>query len=93
MFIVAVLGKIIGCGGAAKLLKMSNNESIQIGTGMISRGEVAIITANIGLQKGIISEEIFLPTLIVVILSTIITPVLLKMAFSLKEPKAVNAMK
>lgn len=93
MFIVAVFGKIIGCGGTARFLKMSKNESIQIGTGMISRGEVAIITANIGLQKGIISEEIFLPTLIVVILSTIITPVLLKIAFSLKEPKTVSAVK
>ncbi|MFL0194068.1 cation:proton antiporter [Clostridium sp. WILCCON 0269] len=85
MFIIAVAGKIIGCSGAARLLKMSKSESIQIGTGMISRGEVAIITANIGLQKGIISEEIFLPTLIVVILTTIITPILLKLSFSRKR--------
>lgn len=84
MFIVALVGKVLGCGGAARLLKMSRGESLQIGTGMISRGEVAIITANIGLQKGIISGEIFVPTLIVVILTTIITPVLLKMAFSHK---------
>ncbi|MDP4176772.1 MAG: cation:proton antiporter [Bacillota bacterium] len=89
MFIIAVVGKIIGCGGAAKLLKMTTSESIQIGTGMISRGEVAIITANIGLQKGIISEEIFLPTLIVVILTTIITPILLKLAFSHRIEKSV----
>lgn len=84
MFIIAVVGKLIGCGCAARFLKMSRRESLQIGTGMISRGEVAIITANIGLQKGIISEEIFLPTLIVVILTTIITPVLLKLAYSHK---------
>lgn len=82
MFIIAVAGKLIGCGGAARLLKMSKSESLQIGTGMISRGEVAIITANIGLQERIITEEIFLPTLIVVILTTIITPVLLKLSFS-----------
>jgi Kef-type K+ transport system membrane component KefB len=82
MFIIAVAGKLIGCGGAARLLKMSRSESLQIGTGMISRGEVAIITANIGLQERIITEEIFLPTLIVVILTTIITPVLLKLSFS-----------
>jgi Kef-type K+ transport system membrane component KefB len=90
MFIIAVVGKVIGCGGAARLLKMSKSESIQIGTGMISRGEVAIITANIGLQKGIISEEIFLPTLIVVILTTIITPILLKLAFSHKIEKSIE---
>jgi Kef-type K+ transport systems, membrane components len=84
MFIIAVFGKLIGCGGAARILKMSKRESLQIGSGMISRGEVAIITANIGLQKGIISEEIFIPTLIVVILTTIVTPVLLKIVFSSK---------
>lgn len=85
MFVIAVIGKIIGCGGGARALKMSKSESLQIGVGMISRGEVAIITANIGLQKNIISEEIFLPTLMVVILTTIITPVLLKVAFSHKK--------
>ncbi len=90
MFTIAVVGKVIGCGGAARLLKMSKSESIQIGAGMISRGEVAIITANIGLQKGIISEEIFLPTLIVVILTTIITPILLKLAFSHKVEKSIE---
>lgn len=90
MFCVAVLGKLIGCGGAARLLKMSKSESIQIGTGMISRGEVAIITANIGLQNGIITEEIVLPTLIVVILTTIISPILLKMAFSHKVEKRMK---
>ena len=90
MFIVAVIGKLIGCAGAARLLKMSRSESVQIGTGMISRGEVAIITANIGLQKGIISEQIFLPTLIVVILTTIITPILLKLAFSHKTEKMIE---
>lgn len=90
MFIIAVFGKVAGCGGAARLIKMSRSESIQIGTGMISRGEVAIITANIGLQKGIISEEIFLPTLIIVILTTMTTPVLLKLAYSHKVEKSVE---
>lgn len=89
MFIIAVAGKLIGCSGAAKLVKMSKSESLQIGTGMISRGEVAIITSNIGLQKGIISEEIFLPTLIVVIFTTIITPILLKLTFSHKIEKSI----
>lgn len=84
MFFTAVMGKIIGCGGAARILKMGKRESLEIGAGMVSRGEVAIITANIGLQNHIISEEVFIPTLIVVILTTIITPVLLKLSFSNK---------
>lgn len=90
MFIIALVGKIAGCGSAARLLKMTRSESLQIGTGMISRGEVAIITANIGLQKGIISEEIFIPTLIVVILTTIITPIMLKIAFSHKTERRIE---
>lgn len=82
MFLVALIGKIAGCFGAARLLRIDRREALQIGVGMISRGEVALITANIGLQKGIISENIFLPTVIVVVLTTIITPILLKMSFS-----------
>lgn len=82
MFVVAVIGKVVGCGFAARLFKMSRSESIQVGTGMISRGEVAIITANIGLQDHIISQEVFIPTIIVVILTTLVTPILLKLSFS-----------
>ena len=90
MFTVAVIGKIAGCGIAARMLKMSRSESLQIGVGMISRGEVAIITANICLQRKLISEEVFLPTLIVVILTTIITPILLKIAFSHRNEKLIE---
>lgn len=82
MFVIAVIGKIIGCGGAAKLFKLKNSESLQVGVGMMSRGEVAIITANIGLTSGIISQEVFVPTILVVLLTTIVTPVLLKIVFS-----------
>lgn len=84
MFVIAVIGKVIGCGAAARLFKMSRSESIQIGVGMISRGEVAIITANIGLQNKIITQEVFIPTILVVLLTTIITPILLKLVFSHK---------
>lgn len=82
MFAVAVIGKIVGCGAAARLFRMSRAEAMQIGVGMISRGEVAIITANIGLQNHIIPQEVFIPTILVVLLTTIVTPILLKLAFS-----------
>ncbi|MCE5236318.1 MAG: cation:proton antiporter [Eubacteriales bacterium] len=85
MFIIAVIGKVIGCGAAARLFKMSRSEAAQIGVGMISRGEVAIITANIGLQNGIITQEVFIPTILVVLLTTILTPILLRLAFSHKR--------
>jgi Kef-type K+ transport system membrane component KefB len=90
MFVIAVIGKVVGCGGAARLLRMSRGESLQIGVGMISRGEVAIITANIGLQNHIISSSVFIPTLIVVILTTVITPALLKIVFSHKSERLIE---
>lgn len=90
MLLVAVIGKIIGCGAASRFFRMSRSESMQIGIGMVSRGEVAIITANIGLQAGIITNEVFLPTIVVVILTTIITPVLLKLSFSHRLQKTLE---
>lgn len=81
LFLAAAAGKFFGCAAAARLMHLEKEEAVQIGAGMISRGEVAIITANIGLQNGIISKEIFLPTLMVVILTTIVTPVFLKLSF------------
>lgn len=82
MFVVAIIGKIVGCGAVAKIFKLRNSEAIQVGVGMISRGEVAIITANIGLTSGIISQEVFIPTILVVLLTTIVTPGVLKIVFS-----------
>lgn len=85
MFLAAVAGKIIGCGIPAYLFKMSKKEALQIGCGMVSRGEVALITANIGLQNHIITQEVFTPTLFIVLLTTIAAPLLLKYAFAEKQ--------
>lgn len=79
---VAVAGKVLGCGAAARLEKLSRSESLQVGVGMITRGEVTIVIANIGLQNGIISQEVFVPVLLVVLLTALVTPILLKIAFS-----------
>ncbi len=81
LFAVAVIGKIIGCGGAAKIFGMKWNESMQIGAGMVSRGEVAVITANIGLQHGVITQEIFTLLMFIILLTTIAAPILLKLTF------------
>ena len=87
--IAAVAGKLIGCAGSAKLCKMSNKESMQIGVGMISRGEVAIITASLGLSKGIISESMYPTLLVVIIVTTIVTPLLLKVVYSDKNKEKI----
>ncbi|MEG0372229.1 MAG: cation:proton antiporter, partial [Clostridium sp.] len=87
--LAAVAGKLIGCAGSAKLYGLPNRESMQIGVGMISRGEVAIITASLGLSKGIISESMYPTLLVVIIITTIVTPLLLKVVFSEKGTKQI----
>lgn len=87
LLITAILGKIIGCGITAKLCGLTKNESIQVGMGMISRGEVALITTSLGLDSGIITKQLYIPTLFVVITTTLVTPIFLKFAFSLKDHK------
>ena len=84
LLIVAVLTKIVGCGLGAKLCRYTTNESMQIGVGMVSRGEVALIVASKGNALGLMSDTDFGPTIIMVIFTTIITPILLKIVFNRK---------
>lgn len=78
---IAVISKILGSGIPAIILLKNKNKGLRIGYGMIVRGEIAFITAGIGLSYGIISDDVF-STLIFVILSTIfIGPILLKHSF------------
>ncbi len=81
LLLVAILTKIIGCGFGAKLCRYTKEESMQIGVGMISRGEVALIVANKGSAMGLMNTVFFGPIIIVVIATTIITPILLKLVF------------
>lgn len=79
--IVAIISKVIGCGLGAKLMKYSNRESLQIGVGMISRGEVALIVASKGMAVGLMTQELYGPVIITVVITTIVTPILLKVVF------------
>ena len=85
LLIVAILSKVLGCALGAKLCKYSNREAIQIGTGMISRGEVALIVANKGIAMGLMLPEFLTPVVIVVVVTTIVTPILLKVVFNNKS--------
>lgn len=78
ILIIAVLSKIIGCGLGARLCKFSMHDSINIGIGMVSRGEVALIVAQKGYNMGLLNGQLFSPVVLVVIVTTIITPILLK---------------
>lgn len=81
IFVIAVMTKIIGCGLGAKLCRYTNKESVQIAVGMISRGEVALIVAAKGQKIGLMGDEVFAPIVIMVVATTIITPILLKLVF------------
>lgn len=78
---VALISKVVGCGLGALLCRYSKSQSIRIGCGMISRGEVALIVANKGMALGIFPQIFVTPVLLCVVFTTIITPVLLKIVY------------
>lgn len=88
--LIAVVTKIIGCGLGAKVCRYTGKESLQIGVGMISRGEVALIVAQKGAAIGLISEKYFVPIIIMVVFTTVVTPILLKFVFKGNEELAVE---
>lgn len=81
LLITAALSKMIGCGFGAKICRYTNLQSVKIGIGMISRGEVALIVATKGMAMGLMNDMFFAPLVLVVVATTIITPVLLKLAY------------
>ena len=85
LLIVAVITKVIGCGLGAKICKFSNKDSLRIGVGMVSRGEVALIVASKGAAVGLMNEKYFAPIVIMVVVTTIITPILLKFVYKSKK--------
>lgn len=84
LVIVAILTKVIGCGLGAKLCGYQNYQAKRIGVGMISRGEVALIVASKGSALGLLGSALFGPIVLVVVITTIITPILLKIVFKNK---------
>ncbi|NJE04346.1 cation:proton antiporter [Thermococcus sp. MV11] len=80
--LLAIVGKVVGCGVGALLSKFNLRESLQIGVGMIPRMEVGLIMANIGLSEGILTNESFSIAIAMVMATTLVTPPLLKLVFS-----------
>lgn len=85
LLVLAILTKIVGCGLGAKLCRYENIQSLRIGIGMVSRGEVALIVASKGMKVGLMNEAFFGPIIIMVVLTTVITPILLKIVFKDRE--------
>ena len=87
LVVVALATKIIGCGLAAKVTKFNWNESLKIGVGMMTRGEVALIVGQKGLAVGLLEPVLFSAIIILIIVSSIITPIILKVLYR-KDPPA-----
>lgn len=82
IFIVAALvTKIIGCGLMAKLCRFKNKEALIIGVGMMTRGEVALIVSQKGLAVGMIQSIFFTSVILLIIVSSLITPIAMKLLY------------
>ncbi len=80
--LVAMLTKIIGCGAVAKICKFKWIDCLKIGVGMMTRGEVALIITNKGLNMGIIDSSYFTAVILLIIVTSISVPILLKMLYA-----------
>jgi Kef-type K+ transport system membrane component KefB len=82
IIVVAVVGKWLGAGWGASLGGLSRLESTQLGAGMISRGEVGLIVAAVGVKEGLIVENVFSAIVVMVLVTTLITPPILRALFA-----------
>lgn len=82
---VALITKIVGCGTMAKICGFSGDDSLKIGVGMMTRGEVALIVAQKGLAVGLLSSVYFTSVIFLIIVSSIVTPVILKVLYTSKN--------
>lgn len=85
--LVALLSKIIGCGAVAKVCRFKWKDCLKIGVGMMTRGEVALIITNKGLDMGIIDDTFSTAVILLIIVSSIATPMLLKYLFTHEKEK------
>lgn len=82
MIVVAIVSKVAGAGLGARLAGFSNRESLQLGAGMMSRGEVGLIVATLGVSEGLLDGQVFSGVVGVVIVTTLLTPPALRFLFT-----------
>ena len=79
---VALITKIIGCSLVAKCFRFSNPSALKVGVGMMTRGEVALIVARKGEDVGLLDAVYFAPVILLIVISSIVTPIVLKLLFT-----------
>lgn len=82
MLVVVIISKLIGAGIGGRIGGMTNRESLQLGFGMIPRGEVVLIIATVGILEGVIDAEIYAAVVVLVILTILLIPPILRYLFS-----------
>jgi Kef-type K+ transport system membrane component KefB len=82
---IAIVTKIVGCGLPSLLFLKDKNKSMKVGLGMISRGEVGLIVAGVGVSSGVLGGDIYTAVILMVAVTTIITPLLLKWSYKRDE--------
>ncbi len=87
--IVGLLSKIAGCGVMGRILGYKGNNALKIGVGMMTRGEVALIVTQRGLKAGLIGSEYFTAVILLIVISSLLTPIVLKALFAEPEGKPV----
>ncbi len=83
--IIAILSKIVACGGVAKIFKVKNKDCLRIGIGMIVRGEVALIVTQKGVAGGLIAPEYLTMTVLLVLVTSVFAPIILKLLYKKKN--------
>ncbi len=87
---VALVTKIIGCGIAARVLGSNGKDSLKVGVGMMTRGEVALIVAQKGLSEGMLDSKYFTSVILLIIVSSVTVPLVLKMLYKGEKAAAVQ---
>jgi Kef-type K+ transport system membrane component KefB len=84
---IAVVTKLIGCGLPSLLFLKERARSMRVGIGMVSRGEVGLIVAGLGVSSGALTNDIYTAVIIMVAATTIITPIWLKISYKKESPQ------
>ncbi len=87
---VALITKIVGCGLIAKMFGYKMRDSLKVGIGMMTRGEVALIVAQKGLSVGLLDSVYFTSVILLIIVSSILTPILMKVLFKGEKSTETN---
>lgn len=89
--IIAIFGKWLGAGAGARMGGLSKRESVQLGAGMVSRGEVGLIVAGVGMNQGLVTSGEFSAVVAMVLVTTLVTPPILRASFARDQQETTTS--